>query len=151
MQLRALVVDDDPQIRELIASILFDDAEVVAVPDGPSALRALNEDRFGCVLLDVMMPGMSGNAVLEAIRSDPALRHLPVIMLTALAGDASHLVAFRGGADAYLTKPFDVDALLDTVSEVTELDASERAERRRKQLEQAELLVRIESSFGGLR
>ncbi len=148
MSLRVLVVDDDPQILDLVTVVLEETAEVVAVPDGPSALRLLAEQRFDCVLLDVMMPGMPGTTVLEAIRRDPLLRGTAVVMLTALTGEASHLTAFRGGADAYLTKPFDIDELIDVVFTTTALDARERAERRRRQLEQAELLVRIESSFG---
>lgn len=148
MHLRVLVVDDDPQIRDLVDGVLSEDADVVGAPDGESALRELNAGRYGCVILDVMMPGMSGYGVLEKVRADPVMRHMPVIMLTALAGESNHLEAFRDGADAYLTKPFDVDDLLGVVTELAGLDGPARAQRRREELDQAELLARIEASFG---
>jgi CheY-like chemotaxis protein len=148
MRTCVLVVDDDPQVRGLVEAVLSEDADVTTVPDGPTALQVLAHQRFDCVLLDVMMPGMSGISVLETVRADPILRRTPVVMLTALTSEAHHAEAYRDGADAYLTKPFDVDALLQTVREVVEMPAEERAERRRAELERAELLARIESSFG---
>jgi DNA-binding response OmpR family regulator len=148
MDMRVLVVDDDPQIRALIEVALGDEAEVVAVPDGATALRTIDETAVHCAVLDVMMPGMSGLAVLEAIRADPRLRRMPVVMLTALAGEAQHVEAFRDGADAYLTKPFDVEELASTVREIVQLEPAERAARRQAQLDRAELLARIETSFG---
>jgi DNA-binding response OmpR family regulator len=148
MKLRVLVVDDDPQIRALVEVALGDEAEVVALGDGPSAMRALDGGRFDCVLLDVMMPGMSGFAVLEAMRGDPMLQRTPVLMLTALTGEAQHVEAFNQGADAYLTKPFDVDELIRAVRETVSMSPADRKSRRAAELDRAELLARIETSFG---
>jgi DNA-binding response OmpR family regulator len=148
MSMRVLVVDDDPQIRALMEVAFDDDVEVLAVADAPSAMRALNGRSFDCVVIDVMMPGMSGFQLLEMIRAEPSLRRMPAVMLTALAGDAQHVEAFHSGAAAYLTKPFDVEELNAVVREVVSLDPKERDRRRQTKLEEAELLARIETSFG---
>jgi CheY-like chemotaxis protein len=147
--MRVLVVDDEPQIRTLVADVLAIEVEVWEAADGPTALAMLRGgDPFDCVLLDVMMPGMTGFQVLEVIRSDADLQHVAVVMLTAKAGENEHLTAFRDGADAYLTKPFDVDDVINAVKEVGFLPRGQRAQRRRSELERAELLARIETSFG---
>ncbi|HEY6794214.1 MAG TPA: response regulator [Kineosporiaceae bacterium] len=110
---RLLVVDDDPAIREFVGDILeLEGYTVRSVPDGPSALSAIAADRPDCVLLDVMMPGMSGHEVLAAIREADGGPGLPVVMLTAAADDAQAWQAWNGGVDYFLAKPFDADQLL---------------------------------------
>lgn len=111
-----LVVDDDVQIRQLLQDVLeFEGFDIRAAPDGLSALKALAERRPDCVLLDVMMPGMSGLDVLAAVRSDPRLDGLPVVMLSAASDDRTTWAGWSSGANCYLTKPFDVAEVIGWV------------------------------------
>jgi CheY-like chemotaxis protein len=135
-------------MRDLLTTVLAD-AEVHGAKDGPSALRLLGAIEVDCVLLDVMMPGMTGFAVLERIRADPGLRHLPVAMLTAVRGETGHVAAFRDGADAYLTKPFDVEEVIAVVHGLCASEGEERERRRCADLERAQLLACVEETFGG--
>ena len=103
-----LVADDDMVNRLLLARGLERDGHRVrAVADGLQALEALRDGLFDCVLLDVLMPGMDGYQVLECIRSEPRLRHIPVIMISALEDIESVVRCIEMGAEDYLPKPFD--------------------------------------------
>jgi DNA-binding response OmpR family regulator len=107
-----MIVDDDPAIRQLLTDVLeMDGHEVRVAADGFSALRALQEYRPDCVVLDVMMPGLDGYGVLRSIRSQDGDR-VPAIMLTAAADPASAAQAWADGADYYLAKPFGADEVL---------------------------------------
>ena len=110
---RILVVDDDPVIRQLLETLLgFEGYEVHAVPDGPSALLAIPVLEPDCVVLDLMMPAMSGFDVLAAIRTGERTAHLPVLMLTAAFDDDNAWGAWQRGVDYFLPKPFEVQHLL---------------------------------------
>jgi adenylate cyclase len=105
---RILVVDDVEANRELLARRLSRDGHVVVKADGGrSALEALASADFDLVLLDVMMPDMDGFEVLTRLKSDPAVRHLPVIMISALDEIDSIVRCIQAGAEDYLPKPFD--------------------------------------------
>lgn len=145
--MRVLVVDDEYDIRYLVQAAL-EHCEVLTAADGPSALALLRHADIDAILLDVMMPGMDGFSVLRRIRADEHYRDVPVIMLTAKTGEQDHVRAFRDGADAYLTKPFGVDDLDDTLALVTNRSAGERAAARADELHRAQLLVQIEHTFG---
>jgi CheY-like chemotaxis protein len=109
---RILVVDDDPDIRSVIRMVLETEGYAVDVAeDGFAALRAVETARPDCVVLDVMMPGMDGHAVLGRIRTG-ARPALPVVMLTAAAGDDQAWQAWTEGVDYFLAKPFDANELL---------------------------------------
>jgi CheY-like chemotaxis protein len=110
---RILVVDDDPAVRGLVRDVLEVEGYGVEVAeDGFSALRKIEAGRPDCVVLDVMMPGMDGHAVLERIRAGEGGSTLPVVMLTAAADDTQAWQAWRGGVDYFLAKPFDPSELL---------------------------------------
>jgi CheY-like chemotaxis protein len=110
--MQILAVDDDPFIRELIPKIAakagFDFVTTAAC--GEDALRLLRQspDRFGCILLDIHLPGMDGIELCRHIRQLPAHQDTPVFMLTAMAEEHYLNRAFEAGASDYTTKPFDV-------------------------------------------
>ncbi|PVG83334.1 response regulator [Nocardioides gansuensis] len=104
---RIVVADDDVDIRELVEFKLSSMGhEIVAVADGATAVAACQQDRPDLAVLDVMMPGMSGLDAVRAIRADPSLADLPVILLTARAQEGDVESGFDSGADDYVTKPF---------------------------------------------
>lgn len=125
-----LVVDDTPSIRFLIRTNLelagFTVSEAVDGQQGLETLRTA-ETLPDVVTIDVMMPRMDGVSAVQAIRSDPRLAHLTVVMVTTQGHPHSVQRAIEAGADAYLTKPFDPDHLVATLSELV---AQRSAERR---------------------
>ena len=101
-----LVVDDGAANRELIEACLADVAcEVRLAQDGPSALAAIESAAPDLVLLDVQMPGMDGYAVCKRIKANPALRLVPVVMITALDRSEDRILALEAGADDFMSKP----------------------------------------------
>jgi CheY-like chemotaxis protein len=108
-----LVVDDDAGVREYVGDLLeMEGHDVRFAVDGPSALESIRAERPDCVVLDVMMPGMSGHEVLAEIRRVDGGSQLPVVMVTAAAGEAQSWQAWTGGVDYFLAKPIDADHLL---------------------------------------
>jgi two-component system, OmpR family, response regulator MtrA len=104
---RIVVADDDIDIRELVEFKLSTlGHDVVAVSDGAAAVDACQARRPDLAVLDVMMPGVSGLDAIRAIRADPGLADLPVILLTARAQENDVETGFDSGADDYITKPF---------------------------------------------
>ena len=111
-----LVVDDEPAIVRLVrAKLQADGYAVLTAGRGEEALALLDDERPDLVVLDVMMPGMDGFETLRRIRT---VSQVPVIMLTARAGDADKLKGLQEGADDYLTKPFNPDELAARVAAV---------------------------------
>lgn len=113
MSARVLVVDDNEDNRRIMQEILrMRGFEVETAVDGPEALRAIERQRPDVVLLDVMMPAMSGMEVLDRIKANPQSATVPVIMITAKAADEDVLAGYKFGADYYITKPFTPRQLL---------------------------------------
>jgi two-component system, OmpR family, alkaline phosphatase synthesis response regulator PhoP len=107
-----LVVDDEPNIRAMVRDLLeLSGYDVREAPNGAEALQALEAERPDCMVLDIMMPGLSGIDVLAAIRSRPELESLPVLLLSAAGDDQTTWEGWRAGANCYITKPFDPDRL----------------------------------------
>jgi DNA-binding response OmpR family regulator len=118
-----LIVDDEPSVRALIRDTLeLEDHEVIEAVDGPSALQALEDavDLPDCVVLDIMMPGISGLDVLAQVRGEVRTKELPIILLTAMSDDATTWAGWSAGANVFLPKPFDPGALLDWIDRVLE-------------------------------
>jgi DNA-binding response OmpR family regulator len=106
---RVLVVEDDEAIRELIALHLkLEGFAVLPSADGSEALRLAKTERFGLIVLDVMLPGLDGISVCAAVRRDSANRETPVLMLTARREESDKVLGLETGADDYLTKPFGI-------------------------------------------
>ena len=114
---RILVVDDEPAIVRLMEYVLDRQGYTVrTAADGDEGLHAVSEFRPDLIILDVMMPRKDGYTVAEAIRSDPALAQIPIIMLSAKAQDTDVEQGLAAGANLYLTKPFEPDGLLEIVA-----------------------------------
>jgi len=110
---RALVVEDERHIRELVALHLrLDGWETVTIGDGEAALRLAREEPFDLVVLDVMLPGLDGLTVLRAMRRDGLAADVPVLLLTARRDETDKVLGLDSGADDYLTKPFGVHELV---------------------------------------
>ena len=121
-----LVVDDEEPVRRLLRDCLeLDGYEVREAADAMQAIARIGEDIPDCVLLDVMMPGMSGLELLERLRQDPLTATLPVMMLTAATDDDTTWTGWAHGASCYVPKPFDIDHMLDWVSKLCAPPAEE--------------------------
>src|SRR5215467_9806009 len=113
---RILAVDDNQQNLEILRKTLTTAAyEVITAMDGPTALSLVESIAPDLVLLDVMMPGMSGYEVCERIRANEATCLLPVVMLTSLSDVTDRIRGIETGADDFLTKPFNREELLTRV------------------------------------
>jgi signal transduction histidine kinase len=112
---RILVADDNADMRNYLARLLSERFEVEVAADGERALEAARRDPPALVLTDVMMPGLDGFELLGALRSDENLRHTPVIVLSARAGEESRVEGVEAGADDYLVKPFSARELVARV------------------------------------
>jgi DNA-binding response OmpR family regulator len=114
-----LVVDDDPDVCDLVTYKLEQSGfEVRRASDGDAALREVAQRVPDLVLLDIMMPGISGLEVLERWRSDQATAAIPVVMLTAKAQENDVERGFQLGADDYVVKPFSPRELVRRVTAV---------------------------------
>ena len=104
---KILVVEDEPDILELVAYHLEQSGFAVALAeDGEQALSAIERERVGLVVLDLMLPGISGLEVCRRLKQTPRTKDLPVLMLTARAEEVDRVVGLELGADDYLVKPF---------------------------------------------
>jgi phosphate regulon transcriptional regulator PhoB len=104
---KILVVEDEPDIRKLVHYNLAQERfKVLEAEDGEQALKILQRDKPDLVILDLMLPGVSGLELCRAVREKPETAHLPILMLTAKAGEADKVIGLEMGADDYLGKPF---------------------------------------------
>ncbi len=114
-QARILLADDNSDMREYVRRLLVANYEVEAVADGEAALQAARERPPDLVLSDVMMPKLDGFGLLKALREDERLATMPVILLSARAGEEARVEGLEAGADDYLIKPFSARELLARV------------------------------------
>ena len=125
MTARILVVDDVlPNVKVLEAKLSAEYYDVLTAFSGPEALEVIHRDLPDLVLLDVMMPGMDGFEVCRRIKSDPAIAHIPVVMVTALSEPADKIQGLEAGADDFLTKPVDDISLFARVKSLLRLKMS---------------------------
>ena len=117
MPSKVLVIDDDPDLREIVTLKLeLAGYEIHAEADGDAGLAAVRELKPDLVLLDWMMPRMTGIEVCRAMRDEEGMRSIPVVLLTAKAQVADMQRGFAAGADDYVVKPFSPSELLARVT-----------------------------------
>ena len=104
---KILVVEDEPDIRKLVHyNLVQDHYKVIEAESGDQALKLIQRDKPNLVILDLMMPGMSGLEVCRVLRGQDETAKLPILMLTAKAAEADRVLGLELGADDYLAKPF---------------------------------------------
>jgi DNA-binding response OmpR family regulator len=146
---RIFIVDDDTDIRQLVAYELVDEGHEVSVAkDGAEALEVLLESSLDLVVLDIMMPRVDGFEVLQRLNEAAARDDVKVLILTAKGSERDWEQGFALGADMYMTKPFDPEELIEAVRELLAASREELAERREQELDRAHLLSQLESLFG---
>jgi len=138
-----LVADDNADMRQYLVRLLSERYEVRAVADGQAALEALRDGRPALVLTDVMMPHLDGFGLLHELRSNPETKAIPIILLSARAGEESRVEGMEKGADDYVIKPFSARELLARVQTHIEMSrVREKAEEdMRRRTEQFETLL----------
>ena len=124
---RVVVADDNADMRQYLRGLLSPWYRVEEAADGEQALAAVRRERPALLLSDVMMPRLDGFQVLASLREDTALRTLPVVLLSARAGEEAQIEGLSAGADDYLVKPFTARELLARVAALIELDRLRRA------------------------
>lgn len=133
--LTVLVVDDTPESLDLIDAILSEEGlEVRTALGGVAAMASVRERRPDLILLDLMMPGMSGIEVCEALKREPELARIPVVFLTAMRESEQELEAFRVGAVDYVTKPVKPEILIARVKTQLRLELLRRESERSARL-----------------
>ncbi|MEV0562300.1 SpoIIE family protein phosphatase [Dactylosporangium sp. NPDC050588] len=144
-----MVVDDNSDMRDYIRTILEADYQIVEASDGMAALRLLRDTRPDLILTDVMMPELDGFGLVAALRADSTAALLPVVMLSARAGDEATVEGLDAGADDYLIKPFSPRELRARVRANLEFDRVRRTrdelQRSRELLDQAQRLASVGS------
>jgi DNA-binding response OmpR family regulator len=107
MVAHVLLIEDEPNISEAIRFILSrDGCDVTSLADGSAVIETVRRARPDLVILDLMLPGLSGLEVLTSLRADPATQDLPVMMLTAKGQGRDREAAERAGVNHFMTKPF---------------------------------------------
>ena len=142
MRHRILLADDNADMRDYVVRLLGTQYDVRAVPDGETALQVIHAERPDLLLSDVMMPRLDGFGLVSAVRADPRLRDIPVILLSARAGEEAQVEGLDAGADDYLVKPFAARELLARVRSNLELARIRReaADQIREEARRLELL-----------
>ena len=125
-----LIADDNADMREYLRRILGHSYRVDVVGDGRDALARIRSRAPDLVLSDVMMPGLDGFGLLAAIRADERTRSIPVILLSARAGEEARIEGLDAGADEYLVKPFSARELLACVGSQLQLARVRRETER---------------------
>jgi two-component system chemotaxis response regulator CheY len=118
--LKVLVVDDMSTMRRIVKNVLkqLGYSDIHEAENGEEGLKKLKTGGFGLVVSDWNMPVMMGIDMLRAIRADPELKHLPVLMVTAEAQKENIIEAVQAGVSNYVVKPFTADALLEKLTKI---------------------------------
>ncbi|MBA7666115.1 Alkaline phosphatase synthesis transcriptional regulatory protein PhoP [subsurface metagenome] len=112
---KILIADDELYIRLLVGSALGRDYAVLEASDGEEAIDIIHTQKPDLILMDILMPNLDGYTACYEIKRDQATRVIPVVMLTGIGYELNKKLAQELGADGYVTKPFNLQDLLDTV------------------------------------
>ncbi|MEX2274363.1 MAG: response regulator [Actinomycetota bacterium] len=134
--MRILIVDDEPDVL-MLCRVNLEHAghEVAECENGTDALARAAEWLPDLIVLDVMLPGRDGFAVLAELRERPATRDVPVVMLTAKVQREDQIRGWSAGANGYLTKPFSPIDLSEAIEQIASMSVGERAEHRNRTLD----------------
>ncbi len=147
-----LIVDDEYSGRETLQSVLESEGyNLIMAENGPQAIEKAKAFLPDVILLDVMMPGMTGFEVCERIRNDPQVAEIPIIILTALDDRESLLTGLKAGADDFISKPFDRFELRARLIGITRLNRYHKLVLEREKLQEAHsrLLDAYEATIEG--
>ena len=118
MAKKVLIVDDEPQMLSLLSTRLRSESyNVITAVSGEDCLTKAEEEQPDLILLDVLLPGMSGFEVSKRLKKNPRTKDIPIIMVTALIGDEASKKSLESGAIYFVSKPFDTQTLLSEISE----------------------------------
>ena len=139
---RVLVIDDEPDVL-LLCRVNLEHAghEVLQALSGELGLALARAEHPDVVVLDLMMPMMDGYEVLAALQEDERTRDVPVVVLTAKVRLEDRIRSWKDGASEFVTKPFQPELLLNTLSDVIAMSSNERAERRDQVLRELDLVL----------
>ncbi len=148
---RILIAEDNAEIRTLVSGILVEEGHKVGVANnGQQALDMILADAPDVLVLDIMMPQMDGYTVLKEIKSAGTREGMKILVLTAKTSETDWVRGYKLGADAYVTKPFDTDELVNGIEDLLGMTKEQLRVRREQELDKAQLLSRLESMFDSL-
>jgi two-component system alkaline phosphatase synthesis response regulator PhoP len=113
---KILIADDEPGVRLIVTRMLEQDYTVLEATDGDEAVGIARGEKPALILMDLMMPAMDGYTACSAIKADPEIKVIPVIILTAIGHELNKKFAAEMGADGYVTKPFTIEELKDAIT-----------------------------------
>lgn len=144
---RVLVVDDEPDIAALVTYHLTRACcRVRTAADGPETFRVMEADRPDLIVLDVLLPGLSGLEVLQSLHAHPEFREIPVVLLTARGGETERIEGLRLGADDYIAKPFSPHELVLRIEAVLRRTRQEPPRPRGRVLRAGPFVVNLEAT-----
>jgi len=114
---KILIADDEESIRLLVRSVLSNDYAVIEAADGQEALEAAQDQEPALILMDILMPNKDGLQACSEIKTNLSTKAIPVVMLTVIDQELDRKLSADLGADQYITKPFNPQDLLDTISQ----------------------------------
>jgi len=116
---KIIIVEDQPEVADLLEEMLsLDEYQVIKIHSSTGGLSVVRAEKPDVVLLDIMMPDVSGLEVLRFMRREPGLQQIPVVIVSARTTSSDIRAGLDAGATAYLTKPVDMDLLRETVARV---------------------------------
>jgi phosphate regulon transcriptional regulator PhoB len=139
---KILIVEDEPDIRKLVHYNLVQERfKVLEAEDGEKALKMARQEKPDLIVLDLMLPGLSGLEVCRTLRERSETARVPVLMLTAKAGEADRVVGLEIGADDYLTKPFSPRELVARVKAILRRSGNQPADSEAEVYEKGPLKI----------
>ncbi len=113
---KILIVDDEAGIRLMVVRMLGADYTVLEAADGEEAVTLTRLHKPSLILMDIMMPGKDGYSACHEIKTDPQIKSVPVVMVSAIGHKLNEKLSAEVGADGYITKPFSVEGLLEAIN-----------------------------------